>query len=378
MIQVNTSNLRALRSLLLVGLFAIGLLASTVTPASAGSGGFNSTGSMNVARINHTATLLANGEVLVTGGNNNTDGYLGSSELYHPSTGKWTLTGSMTAPREGHDAVLLPNGEVLVAGGINATLGTCGTLASAELYNPSTGTWTATGSMTTGRYDFVLMVLANGEVLAAGGTNCGGGGLTSAELYNPATGKWTATGSMTIGNETSWAALLQNGEVFVLNDNLYNPSTGTWTATSRDPIFAHAPVVLLPNGDVYAAGTIQGDSIYNPSTAQWTNFAPPPCTTIHQSCESAGALLATGKVLVAGGATYVNAKPYPIEETNGLAVLFDPSTLTWTATGSMNKSRLGETMTVLLNGQALVAGGDTFDKSKGHLVQIASAELYTP
>jgi hypothetical protein len=65
-------------------------------------------------------------------------------------------------------------------------------------------------------------------------------------------------------------------------------------------------------------------SVYNPSTAQWTNFAPPPCTTIHQSCESAGALLATGKVLVAGGVTYVNAKPYPIEETNALAALFDP------------------------------------------------------
>ena len=93
-------------------------------------------------------------------------------------------------------------------------------LASAELYNSSTGTWTATGSMTTGRYSFVLTALPNGEVLAAGGTNCGGGGLTSAELYNPSTGTWTATGSMTVGNETNWAVLLQNGEVFVLNDNL--------------------------------------------------------------------------------------------------------------------------------------------------------------
>jgi hypothetical protein len=84
------------------------------------------------------------------------------------------------------------------------------------------------------------------------------------------------------------------------------------------------------------------------------------------------------RVLVAGGVTYVNAQPYPIEETNGLAALFDPSTLTWTTTGSMNKSRLGETMTPLLNGQVLVAGGETFDKHFGHLVPIASAELYTP
>ena len=86
----------------------------------------------------------------------------------------------------------------------------------------------------------------------------------------------------------------------------------------------------------------------------------------------------TGRVLVAGGVTYVNAQPYPIEETNGLAALFDPSTLTWTSTGNMNKSRIGETMTVLSNGQVLIAGGQGFDKKLGHLVEIASAELYTP
>lgn len=379
MVRVNGDRFGAIRSLLFVSLFAIGLAATAAAPALAGSGGFNNTGSMNTARVDHTATLLSNGEVLVAGGFNGTNGYLASAELYDPVKGKWTLTGSMTAPRDGHDAVLLQNGEVLVAGGINATLSTCGTLAGAELYNPSTGTWTATGSMTTGRYSFSLTLLANGKVLAAGGTNCGNGGLTSAELYNPATGTWTATGSMTIGNETSAAVLLQNGQVFVVgNDNLYNPSTGTWTATTSPSIFAHAPLALLPNGDVWAAGTIQGDLIYNPSTDQWTTFAPPLCTTSKQSCQGAGALLNTGKVLVAGGATYVNAQPYPIEETNGLAALFDPSTLTWTTTGSMSKSRIGETMTVLSNGQALVAGGETYDKSVGHLVPIASAELYTP
>ena len=381
MIRANTFKFGAIGSLLFASLLIILLVGGTAIPALAASGSFNNTGSMNVARVDHIATLLANGDVLVAGGLNTT-GYLASAELYNPATGKWTLTGSMTVPRDGHDAVLLPSGQVLVAGGINATLGTCGTLASAELYNPSTGQWTATGSMTTGRYSFALTLLPDGQVLAAGGTNCGAGGLTSAELYNPATGKWTATGNMTIGNETNWAILLQNGEVFVVwNDNLYHPSTGRWTATTRPPIFAHAPLVTLPNGNVWAAGTIQGDLIYNPSTAQWTTFAPPPCTRggrSSQSCESAAALLITGKVLVAGGATYVNARPYPIEETNGLAALFDPSTLTWTTTGSMNTSRLGESMTILPNGQALVAGGQTFVKSLGHLVETASAELYTP
>lgn len=368
---------RFIETLVLVSITAIVGAGSTTVPAFA-SGTFQNTGSMNVARIDHTATLLANGEVLVAGGNNNTTGYLSSAEVYNPATGKWTLTGSMTVPREGHDAVLLSNGQVLVAGGINATTNGCNTLASAELYNPSTGTWTATGNMTTGRYSFVLTALPNGKVLAAGGTNCGGGGLTSAELYNPTTGTWTATGSMTIGNETNWAVLLQNGEAFVLNDNIYLPTTGNWTTASSDSIFAHAPVVLLPNGSVYAAGTIQGDSIYNPSTNQWTNFSPPPCTMIHQGCEGGGALLVTGKVLLAGGITQVPGKPYPLSETNGLASLLDPSTLTWTTTGTMKTSRVGETVTVLLNGEVLFAGGETFDKSQRRLVPIAAAELYTP
>ena len=377
MTQSNTDRFGA-TSLRLASLLVIVLVAGTVLPALAPSGSFNTTGSMNVARIDHTATLLANGEVLVAGGDNNKTGYLSSAEVYNPATGKWTLTGDMTVPREGHGAALLSNGQVLVAGGINASTNGCATLATAELYNPLTVTWTATGSMTTGRYSFVLVALPNGQVLAAGGTNCGGGGLTSAELYNPSTGKWTATGSMTIGNETNWAVLFQNGEVFVLNDNIYHPTTGSWTTASSDPIFAHAPVVLLPNANVFAAGTIQGDSIYSPSTNQWANFPPPPCTMIHQNCEGGGALLVTGNVLVAGGITQVPARPYPLSETNGLASLLDPSTLTWTTTGTMKTSRVGETVTVLLNGQVLFAGGETFDKSQRRLVPIAAAELYSP
>jgi hypothetical protein len=320
----NGQRSKIIHTFMFAGLLAAALVASTAIPALAA--GFNKTGSMNAARESHTATLLANGNVLVTGGDNFTDGFLASAELYNPATGKWTFTGSMTTARVSHDAVLLPNGQVLVAGG----------------YHDS---------------------------------NCC---LASAELYNPATGTWTATGSMTVGNDTNWAVLLQNGEVFVLNDNLYNPSTGTWAGTAKDPIFAHAPLAQLLNGEVYAAGTVQGDSIYNPATNQWINFAPPPCTTTKQNCEGGGALLSTGKVLVAGGITEVPGQPYPTAETNGIAALLDPSTLTWATTQSMKESRVGETVTVLLNGEVLFAGGDTFNKSRGALAPIASAEFYKP
>ena len=99
----------------LMTIAVLGLLVSTAIPVLAGS--FSNTGSMNAARLYHTATLLANGEVLVAGGENYTDGYLDSAELYNPATGKWTLTGTMTTKRWGPQAVLLQNGQVLVAGG---------------------------------------------------------------------------------------------------------------------------------------------------------------------------------------------------------------------------------------------------------------------
>jgi len=111
------SRFERIGSLLLCSLFTIGVVATAATPALAGSGGFNNTGSLNVARHGHTATLLSTGEVLAVGGVNDSTGYLSSAELYNPSTGRWTLTGSLNTARYGHNMVLLQNGQVLVAGG---------------------------------------------------------------------------------------------------------------------------------------------------------------------------------------------------------------------------------------------------------------------
>src|SRR6266850_1374272 len=99
------------------------------------------TGSLATGRSWPTATLLPNGKVLVAGGYGG--GYLASAELYDPASGTWTATGSLGTAREFHTATLLPNGKVLVAGGVDSS----GFLASAELYDPATGTWTATGSL---------------------------------------------------------------------------------------------------------------------------------------------------------------------------------------------------------------------------------------
>jgi len=350
-------------------LFAIGLIAVTAMPAFA-SGNFQRTGSMNVARIGHTATLLANGEVLVAGGDNG-----GSAELYNPANDRWTLTGSMNVPRGDHQAVLLQNGQVLAAGGSNVS----GTLASAELYNPSTGTWTATGSMITARYNFSLTLLPNGTVLAVQGT--------SAELYNPATGTWTATGSPTGGVGGPNAALLLDGQVLAIGESnnalseLYNPSTGTWSATGSTGTTSINPITpRLPNGDVFvtsgfgSGGTASYSTaaLYDPSKGQFT-MESGPC-----SCRAFnGAGLQTGKVLVAGGAISVPGNPYPTTETINSAELWDLSTQAWTSTGSLRDSRAGYSVTVLPNGQVLVAGGSQITRHSG-AVLLSSAELYTP
>jgi Kelch motif len=357
-----------------VGLLTISLITITAQPALA-SGTFQKTGSMNVAREGHTSTLLSNGEVLVAGGGNGAAGYLSSAELYNPATGTWTLTGSMNVPRDSHQAVRLQNGQVLVAGGDNAS----GTLASAELYNPSTGNWTTTGSMITARAGFSLTLLPNGQVLAAQGT--------SAEVYNPATGTWTATGSPTSSTGGPNAALLQNGEVLAIGESintpseLYNPSTGTWSATGSTGTTIINPITpRLLNGEVFVTGGFRSGNasystaaLYDPSTGQFT-LETGPCNCAGFN----GAVLQTGEVLVAGGAITVPGNPYPSTETINSAELWDLSTQAWTNTGNLHDSRSGESMTVVQNGQALVAGGGQSTKHSNGFVILASAELYTP
>jgi len=151
---------------------------------------FAATGALVTARYAHTATLLPSGRVLVsggigqigvTGGGVNVSGtILASAELYDPATGIWTATGAMATARDFHTATLLPSGLVLVSGGLDS-LGA--QLASAELYDPATGTWTATGSLATARAYHTATLLPSGRVLVSGGLGALSTQLASAELY---------------------------------------------------------------------------------------------------------------------------------------------------------------------------------------------------
>lgn len=255
---MNAERVAAILTDALSGLLAVGL--AVVTPAQAlgqASGRFTNTGSMNTPRAFHTATLLNNGQVLVAGGlcgnggkgPGDTPNVLASAELYNPSTGTWTATGSMTTPRYNHTATLLANGQVLVMGGVNVDggSGSALSLASAELYNPSTGTWSPTGSMTVALVGPAATLLQSGEALVAGGTaitECGSGCTEDdptavAQIYNPSTGKFTATGSMTYARGDTQLTLLQDGEALIAgsDDGFDTPanctselfSNGKWT-----------------------------------------------------------------------------------------------------------------------------------------------------
>jgi hypothetical protein len=213
---------------------------------------------MNGARDFQTATLLPNGKVLIAGGFDAVSGKA-TAELYDPASGSFTLTGNMTVPRAAHTATLLPSGKVLIAGGIRN--------ASAELYDPATGTFTATGAMSTPRENATATLLPNGKVLVAGGLSLQAGVLTlsTAELYDPVTGTFSVTGSLGTGRAFASAVLLPNGKAFIAGGQatsgytssaeVYDPTTGLFSsAGNMARPRAQFTATLLPGGTVLTVG----------------------------------------------------------------------------------------------------------------------------
>jgi len=279
------------------------------------SGNWTATGSLAQARRQHSATLLPDGRVLVAGGLD-VNTYLASAELYDPVLGTWTPTGSLANTRFAQTATLLRNGKVLVVGGASPSI-----LASAELYDPASGTWAPTGSLANARYFHTATLLPDGEVLVAGGLGPGGenGELASAEIYDPASGTWTATGSLGTARYDHTATLLPNDKVLVAGGfnavalalasaELYDPASRTWTITgSLNNARYYQSATLLSNGTVLVAGgtkktphasvLLASTELYNPTTGKWTFVG----RLVTARDTHSATLLRNGDVLIAGG-----------------------------------------------------------------------------
>jgi hypothetical protein len=360
-------------------------------------GTFTATGKMTSPRHSHTATLLADGRVLIAGGDNREarNGVFNThsnAELYDPRTGTFSATGNMTTPRSRHTATLLADGRVLIAGGGLTTDGVPSTLASAELYDPRTGTFTATDAMSTPRHGFTATLLNSGKVLIAGGVypgqdRCPVGRLYSdscfpigAELYDPDTRTFTDTGKM-IAEYADTATLLPNGKVFITKGypqigpylssaELYDPLTGTFTFAGYAETNHSGPTATLTmDGKVLIAGGDWGDGDggsftaegYDPSTG---SFSKKGNMTVGREQHTA-TLLPDGSVLFAGGHLVVDLAVS--------AEIYDPVKGAFTRTANMPTAHELHTATLLGNGTVLIAGG--FAPSPA---MIPNAEIYHP
>jgi hypothetical protein len=198
---------------------------------------FAPTGNLIVERAGNTATLLPDGRVLIVGGEDRQEDALASAELYDPDTGAFTLTGSMAEPRGAHTATALKNGKVLIAGGGSGHYPSQNVYRSAELFDPATGKFTPAGQMTAARHKHAAILLSSGRVLIVGGSDNRDwrGEYASAELYDPSAGSFTATGAMNSSRFKLPAAvaLLPDGKALVAGGGafaeLYDETTGTFT-----------------------------------------------------------------------------------------------------------------------------------------------------
>ena len=217
----------------------------TVQPCIAGPPRFVPAGRLKTPRDSQQATILADGRVLIVGGMDQHHRTLASAELYDPASRTWSFTGSMASPRRGHTATLLSNGMVLVTGG-----GTYPPFATAaELYDPATGTWMITGSpIAPHRVDATATLLPNGKVLVAGGSD-GNDELTSADLYDPSTATWSATGDMTMPRSVHTATVLPDGDVLVLERR--------WLP----PLRFRSRIVRVPRAALRPGAQVRGEEI---------------------------------------------------------------------------------------------------------------------
>jgi hypothetical protein len=383
--ELRTAQIRTLLVLTSLATLPLFRIAGTSSAASSRAGMVTETAHMQIARADHSSTLLPNGKILIAGGfggSGTESNPFRSTELYNPKTGTFEAAGDMSVGRSGHTATLLRNGKVLIVGGWT---GRYKLWRSAELYDPATGKFTATGDLVIERADNTATLLDDGRVLVTGGVDREENALASAEIYDPATEKFTLTGSMKEPRGAHTATALKNGKVLIVGGGsghypskniyrsaeLYDPATGKFSLTGQTTTGRHKhAAILLPSGRVLVLGGSDNRDwrgehssaeIYDPSSGTFGTTSS--MGTPRFKIPAAVALLKDGRVLVAGGGKF--------------AELYDESVLGFTkAEGSLDAARFFASATVLPSGEALITGG--YADIGGGLPSTSKAWIYKP
>lgn len=322
------------------------------------------TGSMANARTFHTATQLEDGRVLVAGGYDANSSAQKSVEFFNPANNQFVSGPDLLQARAEQTATLITHGalagDVLIAGGCDQS---GNALKNAELYDPRTNSFSWTPDMLQVHMRHTATELADGRILIVGGTLSKGSytGIGEAEIFDPATQEWSYAANLREGRQGHSATLLTTGQVLVAGGwnpitdpiataELYTPTSRTFTYTLGQMSLGrrYQAAVPLLNGDVLLGGGFNAPStadLFNPGSQTFQTVAG--TMTEERDRPTATYLLNTetamdGNVLFAGGV-------YPGSgSSNGkLLEVFDPSTGTFTASGSMTTARRGLTATLI-------------------------------
>lgn len=318
------------------------------------TGIWSTTGSLVTARSAHSTTLLADGTVLIVGGLTRTvrPSDMAPSERYDPVTGTWSPASESSPARAAHSATRLADGRVLVAGGYTERGQTFASAATAEIYDPIAHTWTSTTPMNDARDSHQAVLLRDGRVLVIGGTvSTGDGtyaGLALCEIFDPHSGTWTATGSMARPRWNNTATVLADGAVLVTG--------GGWSG--------------MVAGWVYNTHGDWTTERFDPATGIWTRDDDLSCVRVwHRAVP-----LHDGRVLIVGGG---NGPAMRVGYRS--CALYDPHTRSWRPAAGLHTGRWGFAAVALADGRVLVSGGvDDIDQSKNTWNLTNTTEIFTP
>jgi N-acetylneuraminic acid mutarotase len=319
---------------------------------------------MAYVREEHTATLLNNGQVLLVGTLVGTAGR-SVAELYDPTSNTWSTSGTMAYGRYDHAATLLNNGHVLVTGQ-NSTIGDAGG-SIAEIYDPATNTWSIAGTMAYPRYLNTSTLLNNGQVLVVGTLSINAG-QSIAELYDPVSNTWTEADTLTYGRRSHMANLLNNGQVLITTTSLSNPGQSIaelYTPRTRD-IYAQK---YNSSGTAQWASEVRVNSDDGNRTSSGPNYDH---LNPKVKLDSNGDAIVTwqeSRNSVYGDDIWAQKLD---TDSNGAKMWPNTTTDTWSTAGAMAYARNRHTLTLLNNGKVLVLG--SFYSNRGQSV----AEVYDP